>query len=126
MKLIPVRLLDGALASRLRLGHLFRHLRFHCVKVETRAPLHRWVIEKGLKFLAHHLLDEHKTPELELKPIKVLLRSLFGSVLRPALALERIKAQVDQDWHVKVWLGTEPASGLVDETILVVVDTRRA
>src|SRR5438094_1374906 len=119
-------LLDGAFARSFLLGHLFGHLRFPCVKVETRAPLHRREIEEGLKFLRHHLLDKDKTPELELEPIEVLLPPLFGSVLRPALALERIKAQVDQDWHVKVWLGTEPALGLVDETILVVVDTHRA
>src|SRR5438309_6406386 len=87
-------LLAGALARRLRLGHLFRHLCFDCVKIETRAPLHRWVIEEGLEFLGHHLLDKDKAPELELEPIEVLLRPLFGSVLRPALAPERIKAQV--------------------------------
>src|SRR5207245_8625142 len=91
-----------------------------------RASLHRRVVEEGLEFLAHHLLDEDKTPELELEPIEVLLPAFFGSVLRPALALERIKAQVDQDRHVKVRLGTEPPLGLVDETILVVVDTHRA
>ncbi len=45
--------------------HLFRHLRFHGVEVEARAALHRRVIEEGLEFLAHHLLDEHKAPELD-------------------------------------------------------------
>src|SRR4029077_6799224 len=126
MKLIPVRLLDGALASRLRLGHLFRHLCFHCVKIETRAPLHRWVIEKGLKFLAHHLLDEHKTPELELEPIEVLLRAFFRPVVRPALTLKRIEAQVYQVRYVNMSLFTQPATWLIDETILVVVNSHRA
>src|SRR5437762_2233773 len=119
-------LLASALGSRLRLFHLFRHLRFDGIKIETRAFLHWRIFEEGLEFLAHHLLDEDKAPELELEPIEVLLRSLFGSVLRPALALERIKAQVDQDGHVKVRLGTEPTLGLVDETILIVVDAHRA
>ena len=72
-----ILLLAGAFARRLRLLHLFRHLRFHCVEVEARAPLHRRVIQEGLEFLAYHLLDEHKAPELILEPIEVLLRPSF-------------------------------------------------
>src|SRR5438045_5142957 len=74
LKIIYVtRLLAGAFCGRLRLFHFFRHLRFHCVKIETRTLLHRRVIKKGLECLAHYLLDEDKTPELELEPIEVLL-----------------------------------------------------
>src|SRR6266436_3846842 len=88
-------LLAGAFARRLRLGHLFRHLRFHCVKIETRAPLHWRVIEEGLQFLRHHLLDKDKAPELELEPIEVLLPAFFRPIVWPARALERIEAKVD-------------------------------
>ena len=119
-------LLAGAFAGILRLLHLFRHLRFHCVEIEARAPLHRRVIEEGLEFLAHHLLDEDKAPELELEPIEVLLRPVFRPIAGPTLALERIEAQVDQVGYVHLRLGTEPAVGLVNETILVVVNAHRA
>src|SRR5882724_528497 len=87
-------LLAGAFAGRLGLLHPFGHFRFHRIKVETRAPLHRRVIEKGLEFLAHHLLDEDKAPELELEPIEVLLSTFFCAMSRPAHALKRIEAKV--------------------------------
>src|SRR5438094_9296612 len=118
-------LLASALGSRLRLLHLFRHFSFDRVKIETRAPLHWRVIEEGLEFLAHHLLDEYKAPELELEPIEVLLRAFFRSVVGPALALERIETQVDQIRHVNVRLFTQPALGLVNEAELVIVNPHR-
>src|SRR5438034_6966462 len=119
-------LLASALGSRLRLFHLFRHLRFDGIKIETRAFLHWRIFEEGLEFLAHHLLDENKAPELELEPIEVLLRAFFRPIVWPALALKRIETQVDQVRHVNVRLFTQPTLGLVDETILVVVNTHRA
>ena len=81
-------LLAGAFGCRLRLGHFFRQFRFHGLEVEARALLHRRVIEEGLEFLADDLLDEDKTPELELEPIEVLLRTFFRPIIRPALTLE--------------------------------------
>src|SRR5438270_12965742 len=119
-------LLAGAFGGCLRLFHLFRHLRFHGVKVETRAFLHWRVFEEGLELLAHHLLDENKAPELELEPIEVLLRAFFRTIVGPALALKRIKTQVDQIGHVNVRFFTQPALGLVNEAKLVVVKTHRA
>src|SRR5438093_4603616 len=119
-------LLASALGSRLRLFHLFRHLRFDGIKIETRAFLHWRIFEEGLEFLAHHLLDENKAPELELEPIEVLLRAFFRPIVWPALALKRIETQVDQVGNVHLCLGTKPAIGLVDETILVVVNTHSA
>src|SRR5204862_2436883 len=86
-------LLTRAFATRLGLLHPFGHFRFHCIKVETRAPLHRRVIEKGLEVLAHHLLDEQETPELELKPVEVLLSAFFRPLVRPPHALKRIEAK---------------------------------
>src|SRR5437763_11240713 len=61
-------LLAGAFGCLLCLGHLCRHLCFYGVKVETRAFLHRRILKEGLEFLAHHLLDENKTPEFILEP----------------------------------------------------------
>ena len=46
---------------------------------------------------------------------------LFGQPWRS----KRIETQVDQIWHVNVRLFTQPALGLVDEPILVVVDAHR-
>src|SRR5438093_163168 len=34
-------LLPSAFGRRFRLGHLFRHLRFHCIKIEARAGVER-------------------------------------------------------------------------------------
>src|SRR5947199_5193166 len=119
-------LLAGAFAGRLRLLHLFPHFRFHGIKIETRAPLHWRVIEEGLEFLAHHLLDEDKTPELELEPVEVLLPAFFGPVPRPAHALKRIETKVGDVRYVHVRLFTHPAIGLVDEAKLVIVNPHRA
>src|SRR5206468_8508055 len=93
-------LLACAFARRLRLFHLFAHLGFHGLKVETRAFLHWRVFEEGLEFLAHHLLDENKAPELEIEPIEVLLLAFFLPILGPTLVLYRYQAQVDLDMYV--------------------------
>src|SRR5437764_5996667 len=119
-------LLGDAFARRFRLLHPLGHLGLHGVQVETRAVLHRRVIEERLEFLSYHLLDEDKSPELELKPIKVLLSAVFRAVVRPAHALERIQSQVGDIGHVLVSLFTEPALRLIDEAKLVVVDADRA
>jgi hypothetical protein len=57
-------LLTSAFGRGLRLSHFFRHLCFQCVKIEARASLHRRLIEEGLDFLRHQLLDENEAPEL--------------------------------------------------------------
>src|SRR5271169_3386170 len=101
-------LVARSLVRRLRLGHPFRHFSFDSVKVEARASLHRRVIEEGLEFLAHYLLDEHEAPELVLEPIEVLLRSVFRPVVRPARALEWIKTQVGDVRNVRMRLFAQP------------------
>src|ERR1700731_4949985 len=118
-------LLASTFDRRLRFRHLFRHLSFHRVKVETRTPLHRRVLEEGLEFLAHHLLNEHEAPELELEPVEVLLRAILRSIVGPASPLERIQAKVGDVRHVRMGLITQPSIGLVNETILIVVDAHR-
>ena len=82
------RLVARAFARRLRLLHSLRHLRFHGVKIETRAPLHRWIFDENLEFLSNHLLDEDKAPELIIEPIEVLLRTVHSSVSLRPLAIE--------------------------------------
>ena len=121
-----IRLLAGAFARRLRLGHPFPQLRFDCVKIEACAPLHRRVIEEGLDFLAHYLLDEHEAPEFILEPIEVLLGSFFRPVVGPARAFKWIKAKIGDVRHVRMGLFTQPAMGLVDEAELVIVHAHRA
>ena len=89
------RLVAGSVARFLRLFHFLTQLRFNSIEVEARATLHRRVLEEGLDFLAHHLLDEHKAPELILEPLKIFLRPFFCAIAGPAGAFERIEAQVD-------------------------------
>ena len=59
------QLVARAFGRGFRLGHPFPHLRFHCIKVEARASLHRRVLEEGLEFFPNDLLDEYKAPELD-------------------------------------------------------------
>src|SRR5207248_3599122 len=74
------------------------------------------------RVLFRSLLDEDEAPELILEPIEVLLSTLFCPVIGPAGALEWIETQVRDVWDVNVGLLTEPALGLVDEAIFVIVD----
>src|SRR4051812_21882940 len=103
-----------------------RHLGLHPVEIKARTTFPGRGIEKGLQFLAHHLLDKHETPKLELEPIEVLLPAFLGASVRPTLALKWIEPQVDQVRHVNVRLFPEPAAGLIDEAIFVVVNAYRA
>src|SRR2546423_11438605 len=84
------RLLGHAFAGRFRLLHPLGHFGFHRFEVEAGAALHRWILDECLKLLSDHLLHEHKSPELELEPIEILLCAVFRSIVGPALALERI------------------------------------
>src|SRR5262245_6632861 len=115
-------LLASAFGRSLSLFHPFRHFRFHRVEVEARAALHRWEVDEGLKFLGYDLLDQHKTPELELEPIEVLLSTFLRPIVGPALTLERIQAQVGDVGHIRMGLFAKPAVRLVDEAELVIVD----
>ena len=119
-------LIARAFGSRFRLLHLFRHLRFDRVKIEARAPLHRRKLDEGLDCLAHDLLDEYEAPELKLEPIEILLRAFLRPVVWPTCALERIQPQISDVRHIGLCLFTQPASGLVDEAELIVVDAYRA
>src|SRR4029079_16992312 len=67
-------------------------------------------------------LNKYKAPEFVFEPVEVLLRAFFTPVIGPARALERIEAKVGQIGYVSLGFFTEPASRLVDETILEVVD----
>src|SRR3954468_18407900 len=97
-------------------------LRLHGVEVEARALLHRRKLDRRHGELLHLLLHEDEAPELVLEPLEILLRAGLGAVLRPARALEGIEAEVGQIRDVNLGLVAEPATGLVDEAVLVVAD----
>src|SRR6267143_4261054 len=99
-----------------------RDLGLYGVEVEARALLHRRKLDRRHGQFLDLLLDEHETPEFVFEPVKVLLCSEPGPAIGPARALERIEAQVDQIGHVRLGFITQPASWLVDKTILEVVD----
>src|SRR3954452_812973 len=101
-------------------------LRLHGVEVEARALLHRRKLDRRHGELLHLLLHEDEAPELVLEPLEILLRAGLGAVLRPARALEGIEAKVGQIGDVDLGLVAEPATGLVDEAVLVVADAHGA
>src|SRR5215208_6705966 len=100
--------------------------RFHGIEVEARAPLHRRELDRSHGQLLHLLLDKNEAPEFVLEPREVILRPGFGPIVGPARALEWIEAKVGQIGHVSLGLVAQPAAGLVDETILEVVDAHGA
>src|SRR5580765_365851 len=112
---MPWRLLTQCRPGRL-------DFRLHGIEVEARALLHRRKLDRRHRQLFHLLLNKHKAPEFVFEPVEVLLRAFFRPTIGPARALERIEAKIGQIGYVSLGFFTEPASGLVDETILEVVD----
>ena len=98
-----------AFSRSFRLGHFLAHLGFDRVEVEACSSLHRRVIEEGLEFLAHDLLNENEAPELVFEPVEVLLAAFFGSIVRPTRALERIEPQIGDVRYIGMGLFTQPA-----------------
>src|SRR5439155_2504695 len=82
--------------------------------------LHRRVLDERLGVLCHLLLYKNEAPELVHKPIHVLKGSCQAGTL------ERIEFEVDEDRHIDLDRPAKPAAGLVDESVLVVVDADRA
>src|SRR3989442_10215817 len=99
-----------------------RDFRFHSIEVEAGPLLHRRVLDGGRDELLHLLLDEYEAPEFVLEPLEVILRPGLRPAVRPAGALERIEAKIDQVRHVNVVLRTQPSVGLVDEALLEVAN----
>src|SRR5580765_4837158 len=97
------------------LGHFLAHFGFDRVEVEACSSLHRRVIEEGLDFLAHDLLDENEAPELVFEPVEVLLAAFLGSTVRPTGTLKGIETQVGDVRHIRMGLFTYPALRLIDE-----------
>src|SRR5580704_17305598 len=102
---------------RHRCGDLF----FHSVEVERRALLHGRIVDGAHGELCHYLLDKHEAPELVHEPVHIEIASSISVHTRETHFLERIQTQVDQNRHVRMILGTEPAAGLGNELVLVVV-----
>src|SRR6476660_5821344 len=97
-------------------------LRLHGIKIEARTPLHRRKLNRRHRQLLHLLLNKHEAPEFVFEPVEILLGAFFGPAIGPAGPLERIETKVDQIGYVRLGFVAQPASRLVDETILEVVD----
>ncbi len=103
------------------------NLRLHGVEVEARALLEGRIFYSRLGQLRHLLLHEHEAPELIHERIhEEALGAVQGSVNRITQSLEGVQSQVGQAWCVDTVLGAEPAIGLLNETILPVVDAHCA
>ena len=85
----------------LRLFHPFRHLRFHGIEVEARAPLHRRVLEGRLASLPTSCWTNTKRQNSYLNQSKYCCAPSFVPLSGPAHALERIEAQVGDVRHVR-------------------------
>src|SRR5438477_8973962 len=96
--------------------------RLHGLEVEARALLHGWELDGRHSQFLYLLLNKHKAPEFVLEPLKVFLRPRSSLIKRPSRALERVQSQVGQEGHIYLGLGAEPATRLVDKTILIIID----
>src|SRR5215475_14540921 len=90
-------------------------LLFDRFQIERSRRLHRRKFDETFRELGHDLLHENETPELIGKPRIVV----DGST--QARAFERIQPDVSQHRKVRFYRAAQPASWLVDETILVIV-----
>src|SRR6185312_11475808 len=114
---------NTSLLSGLRLdGSL--DLLFHGLQIEARAPLHGRELDRSLGDFCHLLLHDLEAPELVDKPIVIADRPAILAVehTRP---LERVQTEIDQDRPVHFDRGAEPATRLIGEAVLVIVDPYR-
>jgi hypothetical protein len=96
------------------------NLVLHGFQVEARALLHRRELDGGLGQIRHLLLDMDEAPELVFEPLEVFNGS------GESRSLEGIEPQIHEDRDVWLDGAAEPAVRLIDESILEVVDSRRA
>src|SRR5215475_6465281 len=91
-------------------------LLFDRFQIERSRRLHRRKFNETLGELGHDLLNENETPELIGKPRIVV----DGST--QACAFERVQPDIGQNRKIRFYGAAQPATGLVDEAILVVVN----
>ena len=107
------------LLARARL-HGCGDLIFDRIQIEACGLLHWREFDERLSRLRHDLLDKNEAPELVGDPVVVRLR-----LVRVIRALHRIEAQICEDREVGFNGAAKPATGLVDEAILVITNTDR-
>ena len=103
-----------------------RDFRLHGIEVEARALLHRRELDRGHGQLLHLLLDKHEAPEFVLEPVEVLLRADLVPLSGQPVRSNGSRRRLTRIGHVRLGFFAQPAAGLVDEAILVVVDAHRA
>src|SRR5262249_51406402 len=118
---------DGLLLTWAVLDHLV-YLLLHCIKVEGRRVLHRWIVDCRLRQLGDVLLDHDEAPELTGEEVVAITPGAGVGRLAPKTrrALERILANVDQRGHVSGGLLARPAPRLGIERELEVVEANCA
>src|SRR5215468_6371820 len=89
---------------------------FDRFQIERSRRLHRRKFNESFGELGHDLLHEYETPELIGKPRIVV----DGST--QACAFERVQPNIGQNRKIRLYGAAQPATGLVDEAILVVVN----
>src|SRR5262245_12260959 len=89
---------------------------FDRFQIERSRRLHRRKFNETFGELAHDLLHENETPELIGKPRIVV----DGST--KACAFERVQPNIGQNRKIRFYSAAQPATGLIDEAILVVVN----
>src|SRR5206468_5027000 len=97
--------------------HLLLELFLQPLQVEARALLHGRELDEGLGVLPDLLLHEDEAPELVHEPVVV------GDRSADPRALEGIETEIDENGPVDLDRAAQPAVGLIDEPVLVVVDT---
>src|SRR5215471_1196891 len=89
---------------------------FDRFQIERSRRLHRRKFNESFGELGHDLLHEYETPELIGKPRIVV----DGST--QACAFEWIQPNIGQNRKIRFYGAAQPAAGLVDEAILIIVN----
>src|SRR5215831_18483848 len=88
---------------------------FDRFQIERSRRLHRRKVNETLGELADNLLNENAAPQLKGKPRIVV----DGST--QACAFERVQPNIGQNRKIRLYGAAQPATGLVDEAILVII-----
>src|SRR5262245_61266971 len=86
--------------------------------------LHGWKLDRRLRKICHRVLYVDEAPELTAKEVVHVTAPeiVHGLLLDRRRPLERILTDVDDRWHVGVYLRSRPTIGLQVEPVLEIVD----
>src|SRR5262249_28328426 len=112
-----------SLLSSLRLDGLL-NLLLDGLQIEACTLLHGRKLDRGLGDFRHLLLHELEAPELVDEPVVIADRPAILAV-EHARSLERVQTKIDQDRPVHLERGAEPATRLIGEAVLVIIDPYR-